>query len=63
MKTPRALMVGFVLMLVFAVPGRTQLQQEGVDLDAIASIKREGLQRSQVMEIASYLTDVHGPGV
>jgi hypothetical protein len=31
------------------------------DLDAVYAIKEEGLQRSRVMEIASYLTDVHGP--
>ena len=32
-----------------------------VDHDAVYRIKEEGFQRSQVMEIASYLTDVHGP--
>src|SRR5260221_9011032 len=31
------------------------------DLDAIYKIKDEGLQRSKVMETASYLTDVYGP--
>jgi hypothetical protein len=31
------------------------------DLDAIARIKEEGLQRSQVMDTLWYLTDVHGP--
>lgn len=34
---------------------------ERVDLDAITRIKEEGLQRSQVMETAWFLTDVHGP--
>src|SRR5579871_972035 len=34
---------------------------EKVDLDAIYRIKDEGLQRSKVMEIASYLSDVYGP--
>jgi hypothetical protein len=34
---------------------------EPVDLKAIYAIKEEGLQRSKVMEIASYLTDVYGP--
>ena len=34
---------------------------EKVDLDAVYRIKDEGLQRSKVMEIASYLTDVYGP--
>ena len=34
---------------------------EPVDLDAIFKIKEEGFQRSQVMEVMSWLTDVHGP--
>jgi carboxypeptidase Q len=34
---------------------------EKLDLDAIYRIKEEGLQRSQVMELESYLTDVYGP--
>jgi carboxypeptidase Q len=34
---------------------------EKVDLDAVYRIKDEGLQRSKVMEIAGYLTDVYGP--
>lgn len=35
--------------------------QEPVDLQAIHAIKDEGLQRSHVMDIAGYLTDVYGP--
>src|SRR5580704_2398197 len=34
---------------------------EKVDLDAIYRLKEEGLQRSRVMEIEGYLTDVYGP--
>jgi len=34
---------------------------EKLDLDAIYRIKDEGLQRSKVMELESYLTDVYGP--
>ena len=34
--------------------------QEKVDLAAIDKIKDEGFQRSQVMEVASWLTDVYG---
>ena len=36
---------------------------EKVDLDAVYRIKEEGLtlQRSKVMEIESYLTDIYGP--
>jgi carboxypeptidase Q len=34
---------------------------EKLDFDAIYRIKDEGFQRSKVMEIESYLTDVYGP--
>jgi carboxypeptidase Q len=34
---------------------------ERVDLDAVYRIKDEAFERSQVMEIESYLTDVYGP--
>src|SRR5215471_20262034 len=34
---------------------------ERVDLDAVYRIKDEGLQRSKVMDIESWLTDVYGP--
>ena len=46
--------------LVFAMPTLVG-QSEPVDLQAVYAIKDEGLQRSKVMEIASYLTDVYGP--
>src|SRR5438270_787599 len=34
---------------------------EKIDFDAVYRIKEEGLQRSKVMELESYLTDVYGP--
>jgi hypothetical protein len=43
------------------VPVAAQQAPEKVDLDAIYKIKEEGFQRSQVMEIMSWLTDVYGP--
>src|SRR5262245_13839726 len=51
----------FAFITVFAIPIVAQMTQERVDLDAIYKIKDEGLNRSQVMDIMSYLTDVHGP--
>jgi hypothetical protein len=51
-----AIAVLIVLPLAAQWPGT-----EKVDLDAIYRIKDEGLQRSKVMEIESYLTDVYGP--
>jgi hypothetical protein len=34
---------------------------EPVDLDAVTRIKAEGFERSQVMDVAWWLTEVHGP--
>jgi len=53
-----AMMPGAVLATAFLT---LALAQEKADLAAIWKIKDEGLNRSQVMEILSYLTDVHGP--
>ena len=35
--------------------------QDKADLAAVYKIKDEGFNRSQVMEVLSYLTDVYGP--
>ena len=42
-----------------SLPGAAR--DERLDYDALYRIKDEGLQRSQVMEVTSWLTDVHGP--
>src|SRR5262245_66472230 len=47
-------------LLIIAIPIVAQLPPERVDLDAIYKIKDEGLNRSQVMDSLSYLTDVCG---
>ena len=41
--------------------GLTAQPHETVDLDAIYQIKDEGLERSQVMSLAWWMTEVHGP--
>ncbi len=38
-----------------------QMSAEKIDTATVSKIKDEGMNRSQVMEILSYLTDVHGP--
>ena len=53
-----ALAVFTAAVLMPPVAGQSQ---EPVDLQAVYKIKDEGLQRSRVMEITSYLTDVYGP--
>ena len=60
MSTRRITVVVATLALLLGVQ-HVVGQTEPVDLQAIYKIKEEGLQRSKVMEIASYLTDVYGP--
>jgi carboxypeptidase Q len=52
--------VAFFALFCLAIPIVAQMPQEKVDLDAIYRIKDEGLNRSQVMDTLSYLTDVYG---
>jgi carboxypeptidase Q len=59
-RTVLAATSALALAVAFA-PISAQQAQERVDLDAIYQIKAEGFQRSQVMEITSWLTDVYGP--
>src|SRR5262249_17428419 len=56
----RCRIVPGLIVLFLAIPIVAQIPQEKVDLDAIYRIKDEGLNRSQVMDTASYLTDVYG---
>src|SRR5262245_28392207 len=56
----RSQVVAFFALLCLAIPIVGQMPQEKVDLDAIYKIKDEGLNRSQVMDTLSYLTDVYG---
>lgn len=50
-----------LLLLLLLFTSLTYAQQEAVDLQMIEKIKDEGLNRSQVMKTAFYLTDVIGP--
>jgi hypothetical protein len=59
-RRPLAAAAAVALALTFA-PLSAQQAAENVDLDAIYKIKEEGFQRSQVMDILSWLTDVYGP--
>ena len=53
----RAAGVSFLLASAFPLSAQTT---ENIDLAGLAKIREEGMQRSKVMEIASYLTDVYG---
>lgn len=51
-----------ILLIALAVQGSVaQTVVEKIDTAAIARIKSEGLNRSQVMALISTMTDVHGP--
>lgn len=52
----KILSTAFVLLLV-----TVSLAQEKVDTATVSRIKKEGFDNSQVMNILSMLTDVHGP--
>lgn len=55
----RGVSLAVVLAVLLALPITAQVP-ESADLNAIYKIKEEGFQRSKVMEIISYLTDVPG---
>jgi carboxypeptidase Q len=62
MKTRFSLAAAVLLAIAFGPAMSAQWgAAEKVDLDAVFKIKEEGLQRSKVMEIESYLTDLYGP--
>ena len=47
-----------LMLMIFSV---TSWSQEQIDEKTIEVIKKHGLEQSQVMEIASWMTDVYGP--
>ncbi|MBI1807362.1 MAG: M20/M25/M40 family metallo-hydrolase [Ignavibacteria bacterium] len=53
----------FLLIILLSLLSVGQESREKIDSAAIAQIKDEGMNRSQVMEILSYLSDVYGPRV
>src|SRR3954463_1369649 len=57
----RPLFAGAVLLTALTFVPVAAQQAEKIDLDAVYKIKEEGFQRSKVMEIESWLTDVYGP--
>jgi hypothetical protein len=52
--------IAAVLILSLAVSAQVS-QVEKIDQEMMKKIREEGMQRSQVMETLSWLTDVHGP--
>jgi len=50
----------YLLFLLVGFIGSTIIAQSKSDLEVIAKIRKEGFQNSQVMDIVSYICDVHG---
>jgi carboxypeptidase Q len=50
-----------VFLATAVAPLTAQVAQEALDLEVVERIRDEGLNRSQISELASYLTDVVGP--
>ena len=59
MKRVRLAILLVALALASALPAAQS--HDRPDLDAVYKIKDEGFQRSAVMELLGYLTDIHGP--
>lgn len=53
--------VAAAMVLTVASAGTAQVASESVDLEIIAAIRAEGLERSQMEPLAHHLTDVIGP--
>lgn len=60
-STTRALALATLAWLGTTTWAIAQVVQESVDLDVVQAIREEGLQRSEIDELAGYLTDVIGP--
>lgn len=50
-----------LLFLTFCVASIHAIAQEEVEVNVIDVIKKHGLEQSEVMDIASWITDVYGP--
>jgi len=48
------------MFLIIVLWGSAIFTQSRAELEVIAKIREEGYQNSQVMDIASYITDIHG---
>lgn len=57
---PRRYYRALLTLLVLLVSASPMMAQELVDEDAVAAIRKHGLEQSQVMETLSWMTDVYG---
>lgn len=61
MRARLAVTLAGLALLAFPAFASAQVVQERIDLDVIEQIRDEGFERSQIMELGGYLTDVIGP--
>ncbi len=61
MQASRALALLLLMALAPALPARAQVAREAVDLSVVQRIREEGLHRSQIEDMARWLTEVNGP--
>ena len=61
MARHRTILVGLISIVLLSLPALGRMPQDGNPADGLAKIRDEGIARSQVMKITSYLTDVSGP--
>jgi hypothetical protein len=53
--------IPLIAALTLPVIAKGQVAQERVDLDVVSRIRQEGLERSQIPDLAHHLTDIIGP--
>lgn len=56
----KSLKTSFLVLLIVS-PTILSAQQENINQDVMANIRKEGLQNSKIMDIAFHLTDASGP--
>lgn len=61
MRLRLAAALASLAMLALPASASAQVVQERIDLDVIERIREEGFDRSQIMELGGYMTDVIGP--
>ena len=60
MRVIRATVVASLALAIHTVSASAQMVTERVDLSAVKKIRDEGMNRSKIDDLASYLTDVIG---
>lgn len=57
----RSLLFSFILLFTIQTITAQSIHSPSVDLEIVEKIKAEGIDNSQIMDFASWITDVYGP--